>query len=535
MVGLAVARRREIAVRLSLGAPRTRLIRQLLTESVLLALIAAAVGLVVTTVGIRLIGTVLADMQLVVDWHVTIATCAVAIVVGLLFGLSPALHATRISVGEVLKSASSSVAATRSRLQRILVVAQIALTQPLLVGLGVVIMTMVTDMGTRATSQIPANIAEIELDTWAGRVSVAERTSRIAAVVARVAAMPGVVAAMPMQMGTMTVPLTVYPADRIAGVTYAPVMTTSLTAAPRGYFKAFEIPIVRGRDFDASDYANASNDALQPASYDAVIIGTDLARRLWGDANPVGRHLAMALTQSSNSSGMVVVGVVNEATADASDANGRVRVYIPYSPINTGVIARTAGPALPMLNALRQAVAAEAPQMPISRVETMEQREANFRRDVLRTSSAVAGGGLLALLLSRDRPLRGRIVRGRSTRARNRDSHGTRRAARRGRPIVLCEGSRLERVWPHPGIAIEYDRDSADCENTQLAAGEPADARCCDRRGGAHCCVGRGVDSGAPGEHDRSADRAADGVIARRYREVGQNPKHCLTLRRGVS
>lgn len=400
MVGLAVARRREIGVRLALGASRTRLIRQLLTESVLLALIAAAVGLFVTTVGIRLVGATLEDVQLVVDWRVTIATCAVAIVTGILFGLSPALHTTRISVGEVLKSSSSSVAATRSRLQRALVVAQITLTQPLLVGLGVAIVTMATDMGSPATSRVPDQIAEIELDTWAGRVSTAERASRIAAVVERVAAMPGVMAAMPMQMGTITVPLTVHPTDRIAGVTYAPAMESRLTAAPKGYFKAFGIPIVRGRDFDAGEYAHSSDDASRPVSFDAVIIGSDLARRLWGDANPLGRRLAMALSDRSNSAAMVVVGVVDAAAAGPSAVNDQVRAYVPYSPMNTGVIARTAGPALPMLNALRSVVAAEAPHMPIYRAQTMEQREAEFRRNVLRASGAVAGGGLLALLLS---------------------------------------------------------------------------------------------------------------------------------------
>src|SRR5215208_3727561 len=128
LVGRAVARRREIGVRLSLGAPRGRLIRQLLTESVLLSVIAAAFCLFITLVGIRVVGTAFEDVQLVVDWHVSLATCAVALVTGVLFGLSPALHATRVSVGEVLKSSSSSVAAVRSRLQRALVVTQIAFT-----------------------------------------------------------------------------------------------------------------------------------------------------------------------------------------------------------------------------------------------------------------------------------------------------------------------------------------------------------------------------------------------------------------------
>ncbi len=400
MVGLAVARRREIGVRLSLGAPRARLIRQLLTESVLLALIAAALGLFVTTIGIGVIGARLEDVQLVVDWRVTAATCAVATVTGMMFGLSPALHATRISVSEVLKGSSSSVVATRSRLHRALVVAQIALTQPLLVGLGVVVTTMVTELDVRATSSVPGQIAEIELDTWARRVSASERESRIDAAVARVAALPGVIAAMPMQMGTVTMPLTVHPADRIAGVAYAPVMETNLTSAPKGYFSAFGIPIVRGRDFDAGEYLHTTSDAARAPSFDRVIIGSDLARRLWGGANPLGRRLATVLSGSPDAVTMVVVGVVDEVAAGPSQVEDRIRVYVPYAETNTGVVARTAGPALPTLYAMRAIVAAEAPQLPISRAETMEQREAQSRRAVLRASAAVAGGGLLALLLS---------------------------------------------------------------------------------------------------------------------------------------
>ena len=400
LVGLAVARRREIGVRLSLGAPRSRVIRQLLTESVLLALIAAATGLFATTAGIQLLAARLEDVHLVVDWRVTIATCAVALVTGILFGLSPALHATRVSVSEVLKNSASSVVAAGSRLQRMLVVAQIALTQPLLVGLGVVIATMATDTGNRAGSRVPDRIAEIELDTWAGRVSAAERESRIAAAVDRVAAMPGVVAAMPMQMGTVTVPLTVHPADRVVGVASDPVMEARLTAAPEGFFNAFEIPIVRGRDFDTAEYAHSPDEGPVPRSIGAVIIGSDLARRLWGDADPLGRRLVMALSDRSAYPPKVVVGVVDAAAAGPSDVNGQIHVYVPYSSMNTGVIARTAGPALPMLNALRNAAAEAAPQMPIRRVQTLEQREVEFRRDVLRASGAAAGGGLLALLLS---------------------------------------------------------------------------------------------------------------------------------------
>ncbi len=189
-----------------------------------------------------------------------------------------------------------------------------------------------------------------------------------------------------------------HPADRIAGRAYS-IMQSRLTAAPKGYFGTYDIPIVRGRDFETGEYSHASDDPSRPLAVDRAIIGSDLARRLWGDANPLGRRLTMAFSEPSNSPALVVVGVVNDASATAS-LGDQVHVYVPYSPINTGVIARTAGPALPMLNAMRSVVTAEAPQLPIRRAQTMEQREAESRRSILRTSGAVAGGGLLALLLS---------------------------------------------------------------------------------------------------------------------------------------
>lgn len=400
LAGRAVGRRREIGVRLSLGAPRGRLVRQLLTESVLLALAAAAVGLCVTAAGIGLLGAALEDVQLVVDARVTLATCAVALVTGLLFGVSPALHATRVPLGEVLKSASSTVAATRSRLQRGLVVAQIALTQPLLVGLGVAVAGMGTGAGGGgAAPGVAGRIAEIEVDAWAGRVSPAERAARIGAAVERVAALPGVVAAMPLQTGTVAAPLAVHPADRVAGIAYAPAMEASLKAAPAGYFGALEIPIVRGRDFDAGERAH-SHDLSRPVPYDAVIVGRELARRLWGGADPVGRRLVMGPSGRSGAPPMVVVGVVDDAAAGPGEADGRVHVYVPYAVLSDGVLARTAGPAAPLLDEMRALVAAEAPQMPVVRAQTMEAREARLRRDLLRASAAAAGGGLLALLLS---------------------------------------------------------------------------------------------------------------------------------------
>jgi predicted permease len=399
MVGLAVARRREIGVRLSLGAPRRRLIRQLLTETVMLSLIAAAIGLVLTAAGTTVADARFPDVQLAIDWRVILATCAVAIATGVLFGLSPALHATRISVGESLMSSATAVAATRSRLQRTLVVAQIALTQPLLVGLGVVITTIITDANGRATKTSAAEqIVEVELNTFTGRVTDAERAARIDALVDRMASLPGVVAAVPMQLGTVTAPLAVHDADIVPGRANTH-MPTHLTAAPRGYFDLFGIRIVRGRDFDASELLRIPADPGTPLHVSSVIIGGDLARKLWGDRDPIGRRLVMA-TGGESPAPITVVGVVDERVAGPSEVNGVVRVYVPYSTMNTGVIARTAGPASLVVNAMRRAAMDIAPAMPVVKAQTVAQREAQFRSNVFRTSALVACAGMIALLLS---------------------------------------------------------------------------------------------------------------------------------------
>lgn len=394
MVGLAVARRSEIGVRLSLGADRRRLIRQLLTESVMLSFAAASVGLLVTALGIEFLGNRLEDVQLVIDWRVTLATSGTALVAGLLFGMSPALHATRVSLADAIRASSAAAGTPRSRMQRGLVIAQVALTQPLLVGLGVVIMNVAGQVQGRS-STATSHIVEIELDPWGGRVDDAQRESRIAAAVTRVATLPGVRAAMPMQMGTVHAPLVVYPADRIAGVTTDQVLQAVLTSAPRGYFGAMGVSVVRGRDFSAGDYAQAHHDAMRPPMFDAVVIGQGLARRLWGNADPIGRRLVLA---ASSAPPMTVVGVVGDP--DASRVSDRVRLYVPYSTANTGVIAWTVGVALPLVNGIRQVVAAEAPLMPVVRAQTMEQREAFERRTVIRTSGLAAAGGVMALILS---------------------------------------------------------------------------------------------------------------------------------------
>ncbi len=146
LAGLGVARRREIAVRLALGAGRGRVVRQLVTESVMLALAAGALGLFVIWLLLRLFDANIPDLSIEIDWWSVAFTIGLALVAGVLFGLSPALHATRVGLQEALKDSAGVVATRRLRLQSGLVVAQIAFTQPALLSMGALLLEMRSDL-----------------------------------------------------------------------------------------------------------------------------------------------------------------------------------------------------------------------------------------------------------------------------------------------------------------------------------------------------------------------------------------------------
>ena len=146
LAGLGVARRREIAVRLALGAGRRRIVRQLVTETVMLAMAAGALGLFVIWLLLRLFDASIPDLAIEIDGRSIAFTFGLALVAGLLFVFSPALHATRLALQEALKDSAGIVMTRRLRLQSVLVVAQIVFTQPALLGMGSLLLEMRSEL-----------------------------------------------------------------------------------------------------------------------------------------------------------------------------------------------------------------------------------------------------------------------------------------------------------------------------------------------------------------------------------------------------
>ncbi len=317
LLARATSRRREIGVRLSLGAGRRRLIRQLLTESLLLSTTGGALGLVFAWWGSRLLVTLLSEpghpipLNLSPDFRVLGFTLAACLVTGLLFGLAPAFRATRVDLTPSLKRGLGLT------LGKALMVGQVALSLVLLFGTSLFVRTLVKlenlDIGfdkeklllfginaSRAGYQGPA------LNDFYSRVQQ------------RVAALPGVISA------TASAHLLLSGSWRnnglwVAGYAPKPGERMHVLALPAGpeFFQTMKIPLLRGRDFNERDSANAPKVA---------VINEAFVKLYFPDRDPMGQRIAWSSTMPQ----MEIVGVAKDAKYNSLRAEPPATVYHPY-------------------------------------------------------------------------------------------------------------------------------------------------------------------------------------------------------------
>jgi putative ABC transport system permease protein len=386
LVGRAIVRRNEIAIRLALGAARRRIVRQLLAESALLSVAAGAVAVaVIAVIGQLVDGLLFRGYSARVDATVVVFTFAVALGTSLLFGLLPALHASKEGVAAALKD--SSRVARRSRLQNGLVVAQLTLTQPLLVAL-VVTLTMIVAYVPRAdVNDVESHVAVIAWDR--GGMRREQANAMHAEYERRIRELPGVLATAAggvKYVGEMTV----RPGDEGPNGTTEPIRYARRSVGPN-YLDVMRLRLVRGRDFNRSD-----NDGSR-----AIIIGSDLATRLWAGVDPIGRRMQGAVSQTSGArSEYVVIGVVDVDAAGGSQVAGEYQIYGASSEGSGTLHIRTAGPAAAILPTARALARTVAPTTPILFATTLAERRSSERRALLQGGAAVGIAGLLILLIA---------------------------------------------------------------------------------------------------------------------------------------
>jgi predicted permease len=387
VVSTSVGRRGEIAVRLSLGASRARVIRQLLTESVILAMVGGALGLFVYWLIIVAISRIpIADFFRPDLGTVVFAMC-VSLGTGILCGLAPALHATKDGVATALKDTAGG-ATRRSRLQHAFVVAQVMLTQPLLLLVASAIGGLIMETKEPLHNGTRERVLQLRIDMSTIAGSPAQRSAAVERVVRRIGVQPGVVAVLPQPARLGSAMLSVRADDRRPAASATDRATVEMDMVMPGYFDIVGVPLLRG-----DDAAPSASDTSA-----AVIIGSDLARKLWGDADPIGRHLTRVASAPSAKRDVVVSGVYDSRYFNKT---GRATVYRPVKKFGEdGYVIRTAVPASDLVPSIRRVVREELPSTPIAQLATLADVEAADIREKRSIEAGAAACGALVLLLS---------------------------------------------------------------------------------------------------------------------------------------
>ena len=381
----AATRGHEIAVRLSLGASRRRIVRQLLTESVILSLAGSSVGIFIYWAAFRLARAVPAAQFYAPDVGTLVLTLVSAFVVGVLFGLTPALHAARDDFRGTLSASGHGVTGP-SRLQRTLVTAQITLTQPLLVAIAFLVGTILINRPKALPLSVQEQVLRFTVDYDAiaggdqGKVAAMQRT------VARIRETPGVVSVLPDAQKIWEGKFALPEGDRIQGPDGGKqvVANVGYYVVQPGYFKLLDVPLLAGDDKVIAD------------SMRTVVIGADLARSLLGSVNPVGRYIEAA-PPGEKTRRYLVTGVYDSRLIGETDQPVLYRPVRNWWPPR--YVVRTSKPAAELMIPIRRAIRAELPTVPIESWTTMADLTAS--QGIPRTAvAAIIGTVSLVLLIS---------------------------------------------------------------------------------------------------------------------------------------
>ncbi|HTE48201.1 MAG TPA: ABC transporter permease, partial [Gemmatimonadaceae bacterium] len=395
----AARREHEITVRRAIGASQSRVARQILTETVMLALGGAIIG---TTLGVWTLRGLLAIAprglprrdDIGIDLTVLAITLGVALIVGLGMGLAPVLQATRGDIASVLREKSSS--RTRGRVRRALVLAQLALSMMLLAGTGLLLGSFVRLMGVDPGFD-PRNVLTIEMMASRAQYATGQPVvNYFARQVDAIRALPGVTAA----AATSATPLSAgadqsgveFPSSTTnTGARDHDILLADIAPATAGYFRALAIPLVEGREFDSSQHDSATSRV--------AVIDDVLAVKFFPKGGAVGQIIEI------EGDSLRIVGVSRHVRMYGLENAGRPQVWVPHAqtPYRQLTIAvRTTGEPLALAADVRRAIHDIDPNQAIAKVGTMSNVvDASLaqRKLVLLLVGMFAGAALLLVAL----------------------------------------------------------------------------------------------------------------------------------------
>jgi macrolide transport system ATP-binding/permease protein len=396
----ATTREREMAVRVALGAGRGRLVRQLLTESVLLALGGGAAGILLGSWASRMLGSIHLNTDLPVhmdfslDWRVLGYAVGAALLTGIVVGLVPALRATRCNLSEVLHEGGRTGSARRHRLRSTLVVAQVGGSLMLLIVAGLFIRSL--QHAQRANLGFdPDHVVNLSMDPHEVGYNEAQGREFFHQLLQRVRGLPGVEDAslafsVPFGYYNNTATLHIQGYQQRPG---EPPPDVDYNTVSPSYFRTMRIPIVRGRAF---------TDADGPDAAYVAVVNEAMAQRFWPDQDPLGRTFTMDTVKGHS---IRVVGVTRNFRTDSSWGEYRPYLFVPraqnYNSVATLQVRSQRNGAV-MMKELEGEIHSLAPGLPVVDVQSMRQALDSLNGFLIfEIAAAVAGTlGILGLILA---------------------------------------------------------------------------------------------------------------------------------------
>jgi putative ABC transport system permease protein len=400
LLARAATRQREIAVRTALGARRTRVIRQLLTESVLLAFAGGVLGIGLAYGGVQgLIAISPANTprinEVTVDGAVLGFTLLVSLLTGLIFGLAPALQASRPDVAETLKEGgrSGGGGVGRHRVRSGLVIAEVSLALVLLVGAGLMLKSFLrvldADPGFHSENVLTMTVALPQMKY----PDAEKRRAFYRQALEKVRVLPGVEAAaitLPLLGGWQT-------SFAIEGEPPPPpgqAPSTDITRVSPDYFRAMGVRLIKGRHFTEQD-----QDGQQPV----CIVDEKMVQAHWPGADPLGKRMRLGAGPNNNNPWMTVVGVVAHVKNYGVDQDSRVETYVPYPQNPVGsltFVLKTAADPGSLTSAVRGAVRSVDAELPVFGARALEEIISDGRAQRRIAAQLLATFSGLALLLA---------------------------------------------------------------------------------------------------------------------------------------
>lgn len=396
----ATERRREIAVRLALGAARGRIVRQLLCESVLVSLLGGAAGLAVGTALVRGLvalappGIPRLD-QAGLDGNVLLVTLAVSTVIGVLFGLYPAVQASRTDLNTAQKDAGRSTSGpAHERMRRVLLVAEIALALVLLAGAGLMLRTVV-ELANVDPGFDGNNVLTMRFNLPQNTYDPPRRRAFFSDCIEKIEATPGVESA----AMTFSLPIdgsnwnSIFIVDDKPVPPRAELPSSAFSPISDDYFETLRIRLLKGRSFtpadaDGSPYVTVVNEAF--------------ANRMWPGEDPIGKRLKQGWPEDKNP-WREVVGLVSDVKLNGVDQMTPMQAYLPIrqEPMRSiALVVRTSGNPLASGPAIEAAIHSLDPDIAVFRMMTMDQLRGEALGQQRLTMALLGGFAGLALLLA---------------------------------------------------------------------------------------------------------------------------------------